>query len=256
MTAVRPTTPVDDGSAVVHCATRVDWHETEKLLKLSYPVDVHAERARFETQFGHVSRPIHENTSWDAARFEVCAHRWVHVGDGVGVAIANDSSYGHEVRRVARQGGGMNTIVRVSLLRAPTYPDPDTDHGEHEFRTAIVPSAGIGDAVRAGYELNIPLREGVGMPVEPLVAVTGDGVVVEAVKLSEDGSQDVIVRLYESLGQTSVARVSANFDVAKVREVDLLERPMEQLSLRRDPVLIGDVVTLRPFEIATLRFVR
>ncbi|KQP53736.1 glycoside hydrolase family 38 C-terminal domain-containing protein [Agreia sp. Leaf283] len=255
---------LDDESATVHCATRVDWHETEKLLKLSYPVDVHAERARFETQFGHLSRPIHENTSWDAARFEVCAHRWVHVGEGEGVAIANDSSYGHEVRRVARQGGGMNTIVRVSLLRAPTYPDPDTDHGVHEFHTAIVPSASIGDAVRAGYELNIPLREGLGMPVEPLVAVVGDGVsgdgmsgvVVEAVKLAEDGSGDVIVRLYESLGQTSVARVSASFDVSELREVDLLERPMEQLGLQRDPVLSGDVVTLRAFEIATLRFVR
>ena len=158
----------------------------------------------------------------------------------------------------------MNTIVRVSLLRAPTYPDPDTDHGVHEFRTAIVASASIGDAVRVGYELNIPLREGVGMPVEPLVAVVGDGVsgdgmagvVVEAVKLAEDGSGDVIVRLYESLGQTSVARVSASFDVSELREVDLLERPMERLGLRRDPVLSGDVVTLRPFEIASLRFVR
>ena len=99
------------------------------------------------------------------------------------------------------------------------------------------------------------------MPVEPLVAVvgdgvSGDGVVVEAVKLAEDGSQDVIVRLYESLGQTSVARVSASFDVSELREVDLLERPMEGLGLKRDPVLSGDVVTLRPFEIATLRFVR
>ena len=94
------------------------------------------------------------------------------------------------------------------------------------------------------------------MPVEPLVAVSADGVVVEAVKLAEDGSHDVIVRLYESLGQTSVARVSASFDVSELREVDLLERPMEGLGLKRDPVLSGDVVTLRPFEIATLRFVR
>ena len=112
--------------------THVDWHERQKLLKLAFPLDVHADRAASEIQFGHLHRPTHANTSWDAARFETCAHRWVHVGEpGYGVAVANDATYGHDITRV-----GPTTTVRLSLLRAPLFPDPDADQGEHRFRVA------------------------------------------------------------------------------------------------------------------------
>ena len=88
-------------------------------------VDVHTDHAAYETQFGHVVRPTHENTTWDAARFEVCAHRWVRVADGgYGVGLANDSTYGHDVTRHQRDGGGTYSRVRLSLLRAPLFPDP------------------------------------------------------------------------------------------------------------------------------------
>src|SRR5205809_682293 len=79
-------------------------------------------------QFGHLHRPIHTNTSWDAARFETVAHRWVHVGEpGYGAAVANDSTYGHDVTRSTRPDGGTTTLVRLSLLRAPLFPDPTAD---------------------------------------------------------------------------------------------------------------------------------
>ena len=139
--------------------TDVDWHERERVLKLAVDCDVHADEARYETQFGHVVRPTHLNTSWDAARFEVCAHRWALVAEeGYAVALANRTTYGHDVTRHQRPGGGTYSRIRASLLRAPRFPDPDTDQGRHSFRHAIVPGADVAAAARAGYGLNLPLR--------------------------------------------------------------------------------------------------
>ncbi len=230
--------------------TQVDWHEREQVLKAAFDIDVHTDHAAYETQFGYVVRPTHENTTWDAARFEVCAHRWVHVGEeGYGVALANDSTYGHDVTRHPRDGGGTFSRVRLSLLRAPLFPDPETDQGRHVFRYALVPGAGIAGAAEAGYALNLPLRRRTGSPVEPLVRVEGTAY-VEAVKLAADGSGDVVVRLYEPLGARTQVRVSASFEHSSVTEVDLLERPYDSGSWD------GSTLSLRPFQIATLRFAR
>ena len=112
------------------------------MLKAAFDLNVHCDRAAYETQFGQVVRPTHDNTSWDAARFEVCAHRYVHVAEpGYGVAVVNDTTYGHDVTRRARTGGGTSSTVRLSLLRAPRYPDPETDQGQHRIRYALRPGA-------------------------------------------------------------------------------------------------------------------
>ncbi len=237
--------------------TDVDWHESEKLLKAGFDLDVTTERSAAEIQFGHVYRPTHRNTSWDAAKFEICAHRWVQVGEpGYGVAVVNDSTYGHDVTRRPRDGGGSTTLVRLSLLRAPRSPDPVADQGRHRLRYSLVPGAQIIDAVRAGYALNLPLRALSGSVdrVEPLVTVDNDGVVVESVKLADDGSGDVVVRLYEGLGARAKARVGTRFEHAGVHPVDLLERPRDESAIAPD----GDGVALelRPFQIVTLRFAR
>lgn len=243
----------------------IDWHERQKLLKLAFPLDVHAERATSEIQFGHLHRPTHANTSWDAARFETPAHRWVHVGEpGYGVAIANDSTYGHDLRRDADpvRPGATVTTARLSLLRAPRYPDPEADQGEHRLRVSIMPAAGIPDAIAEGYRMNLPLREIDGVDatsIAPLVEVTG--AVVEAVKLAEDASGDVVVRLYEPNGARARARLEASFDADAVA-TDLLERPFDA----DDPtgggvgVVLDDAAEpnawefdLRPFQIVTLR---
>ncbi|WP_067440301.1 alpha-mannosidase [Nocardioides jensenii] len=238
----------------VDIETTVDWHERERVLKLACDVDVHTDHARYETQFGHVTRPTHENTTWDAARFEVCAHRWVQVEDGgYAAAIANDSTYGHDVTRHPHDGGGTFSTVRQTLLRAPRYPDPETDQGTHTFRTSIVPGAGVAEAAAAGYALNLPVRRAHGAPVPPLVTVTGGTAYVECLKLAEDRSGDVIVRLYEPLGARTDVRLTPAFEVAQVGEVDLLERPLERDGLTgTDPVTL----TLRPFQIVTLRLAR
>ena len=235
----------------------IDWHETQKLLKLAFPLAVHADRAASEVQFGHVYRPTHANTSWDAARFETSAHRWVHVGEpGFGVAIANDASYGYDIRRQAVSGAGTSTVVRVSLLRAALFPDPEADQGRQEFRFSVRVGAGIADAVEEGYRLNLPLRQATGAAdciAAPFVSVDTPGIVVEAVKLAEDRTGDVVVRLYEALGATSSGMLRAGFGWTRVDETDLLERVIDRLAV----TTVDDervVLTLRPFQIVTLRF--
>ena len=243
-----------DGRAL-DIETTVDWHERQKLLKLAFPLDVHTERATSEIQFGHVHRPTHANTSWDMARFETVAHRWVHVGEpGFGVSIANDSTYGHDITRTPRAGGGTATTVRLSLLRAPLYPDPEADQGEHTFRVSVRPGATIADAVQEGYRLNLPLREITGAgPVAPLIEVSSDAVVIEAVKLAEDRSGDVIVRLYEAHGGRAAATVTPSFAFDTVIETDLIEREIPATAV--DTATAGETrLDLRAFQLVTLRF--
>ncbi|MFB8370016.1 alpha-mannosidase [Pseudarthrobacter sp. NPDC055928] len=246
------------GSDSLEITTAVDWQESEKLLKLGFALDVRADRSASETQFGHVFRPTHVNTSWEAAKFEICAHRWIHVAEpGYGVAVSNSSTYGHDVTRNIREDdGGTTTTVRLSLLRAPKFPDPAADRGHHELTVTIRPGAGIAEAVEEGYRTNLAPRMVRGAkPAEPLFTVGNAALVIEAVKLAEDGSGDVIVRLYESLGQRSAGLLTANFPVAKAYATDLLERPVEAPGVA--PAGDGGVtLALRPFQLVTLRFVR
>ncbi|WP_369211270.1 alpha-mannosidase [Streptomyces flavofungini] len=244
--------------------TEVDWHETEKLLKAAFPLDLHAERYAAETQFGHLYRPTHTNTTWEAAKFEACAHRFVHLEEpGWGVALVNDSTYGHDVTRGVRPAGaesagapGVTTTVRLSLLRAPRYPDPETDQGSHRFGYALVPGAAIGDAVREGHRINLPERRVTGAgPVQPLVTLDNDAVVLSALKLADDGSGDIVVRVHEAHGGRAAATLTPSFPFASVTTTDLLERPIANgpsVERKADAVRLR----LRPFQIATLRLRR
>ncbi|MZD10712.1 alpha-mannosidase, partial [Streptomyces sp. SID5785] len=238
-------------SRQVTVRTDIDWQERDTVLKSAWPLDVHAEQESAEIQFGHVRRPTHENTSWDAARFELWAHRWVHVGERRwGAALLTDSTYGHDVRRDTRADGGTTTTVRLSLLRSPHSPDPEADRGRHDFSYALVAGAGVEEAVAGGYALNLPLRPA---PVSaaPLVTVDTEDVVVESVKLADDRSGDVVVRLYEACGgAVQAARIAAGFDVASADDCDLLERPEVRQVLTTDGAV---VLKFRPFQIRTLR---
>ncbi|SDJ60197.1 alpha-mannosidase [Streptomyces indicus] len=241
--------------------TEVDWHETEKFLKAAFPLDVHADRYASETQFGHLYRPTHTNTSWEAAKFEACNHRFVHVEEpGFGVALVNDSTYGHDVTRDVRTSdAGTTTTVRLSLLRAPRFPDPETDQGVHRFRYALAPGATVVDAVREGYRINLPERRVTGAAsetVDPLFTIASDAVAVSAVKLADDGSGDVVVRVYEAAGARARTKLRVGLaDVTSVTATDLLERPLAEAPSYA--VEDGEVsLSLRPFELVTLRFSR
>ena len=246
---------LDDSGEALRIRTRVDWHERHRLLKLAFPLDVHAMDAAYETQFGHVRRAVHTNTSWDAARYEVCAHRWVHVGEpGFGVAVVNDGLYGHDVTREVAQGR-VTTVVRQSLLRAPTFPDPDADQGEHEFVTVLAPAARPEDAARWGALVGSPVRTVRGARVpEPLVQLEGDGaVVVSAVKLAADRSGDLIVRVFEQRGARSRARLRFGVDIAEVRACDLVETPGAEASVISVVDSRDAALELTAFQVLTLR---
>ncbi|MFD3835721.1 alpha-mannosidase [Streptomyces sp. NPDC058642] len=243
------------GSPRIDFETEIDWHEAEKILKAGFPIDIRAPHSSAEIQFGHIQRPTHTNTSWEAARFEVSGHRWVHVAEpGYGVAVINDSTYGHDVSRTVREDGGTTTKVSLSLVRAPRVPDPEADQGKHRFTYSLLPGASIEDAVAEGYALNLPLRvaDSAGEP-EPVVSVDGEGITVEAVKLADDTSGDVVVRLYESRGGRAQGVLRTGFPLAGARVTDLLERPLTEDEAAVDGAV---PVTLRPFQILTLRLKR
>ncbi|NUT37138.1 MAG: alpha-mannosidase, partial [Hamadaea sp.] len=234
------------GSARLDVDTVVDWRESEKVLKAAFPLGVQTDHATAEIQYGHLRRPIHTNTSWDDARFEIWAHRWMHVGEpSYGVAVLNDATYGHDVAR-----GRGSTTVRLTLVRAPHSPDPHADQDVHRFTYALMPAATVGDATAEGYRLNLPMRVATADPGDPpLVCVSHPGVVVEAVKLADDRSGDVIVRLYEARGDRTETRLTPGFPVRSATVVDLLERQLAEVEIGEQ----GALLELRPFQILTIR---
>jgi alpha-mannosidase len=247
---------VAPGERRVDVEARIDWHEQDKILKCSFPLAIHAERAASETQFGHIFRPTHTNTSWEFAKFETAAHRFVHVAEeGYGAAIVNDSTYGYDISRSSADDGATTTTVRLSLLRGPQFPDPVADQGPHTLRYSLVVGAAINDAVQQGYHINLPVRTVVGADdVQPLVKVDNPSVVLSTVKMADDQSGDVVVRVYEAGGGHANAAVTPTFGATSVVSTDLLERPWEDSSVE---LADGSVaLSLRPFQIVTLRFTR
>ncbi len=238
------------GSRTVLLRNEIDWNETEKLLKLAFPLDIQATHTEAETQFGYQSRVTHTNTSWEAAKFEASMHRFVLVREpDFGVALVNDSIYGYDTSREVADDA-VTTTVRLSLLRAPRFPDPDTDHGPHEIEVGFVIGADAAIATAEGIVLNAPATVVRGArEVEPLVSVQGEGIVVSGVKLADDGSGDVIVRMYEALGRRAVGTLEAAFEHREIREVTLIEDDLEGGRL-------GGELSLRPFEVRTVRIVR
>ena len=258
---VAQTVRLTAGSRRLELEVDLDWQETEQILKLAFPLDIHADRSTAEVQFGHVHRPTHDNTSWDAARFETYCHRFVYVAEaGYGVALVNEATYGYDARRRTRADGGTTTTVRMSVVRAPRSPDPRADRGRHRRRFALIPGATVADAVAEGYTINLPVRITSGrgaVPLPPLVDVAGRAAVVEAVKLADDRSGDVVVRLYESLGGRARSALHTSFPVAAADVVDLLERPTgEALTVTSTADGAAIPVALRPFQVLSVRLRR
>jgi alpha-mannosidase len=235
-----------EASRRIDFETRVDWHERGRMLRTSFPVDVQTDHATFDIQFGSIERSTSANTSWDVARFEVCAHKWVDLSQGDrGVALLNDSKYGHRV---------VGDVLDLNLLRSPSYPDPVADIAVHDFTYSLFPHPGdhrVGGVVRAAYELNVPLSLSMGSPNVKggsFLALEGArSVIVEAVKIAED-SDDIVVRLYESEGTGAFAQLVTGFDVREAYIANLMEEPSERIEAGSR--MIG--LEFRPFEIKTV----
>ncbi|MDR0395785.1 MAG: alpha-mannosidase [Oscillospiraceae bacterium] len=230
--------------------TRVDWQETEKMLKAAFDVEILSSKASYEIAYGAIERPTHTNTLWDEAKFEVPAHKWADLSEGgYGAAILNDCKYGYDIH---------GHTMRITLLRSPVYPDPAADKGLHDFTYSLLPHAGgwrEADVAREAYSLNVPLHAVLtgahaGALPEAASALTVDspGAIVETLKQSQDG-QALILRLYESKGCRGPATVSLGFPVSRVCETNLVETPERDIPLSAGAF----TVPLAPFEIKTFR---
>ncbi|MBC7328417.1 alpha-mannosidase [bacterium] len=226
--------------------TYVDWHEKHKLLKVAFPVNVRARFATYNIAYGNLQRPTHRNTSWEQARYEVSGHKWADLSDsGYGVSLMNDCKYGYDIR---------DNVMRLSLLRAPTAPDPDADQGEHHFTYSLFPhTAGLAPTIEWSYDLNVPLiawREGAhqGELPELYSFARAEGVIIEALKRAEDDDA-LIIRCYEPLGQSTKARIKLASEIKKAVECDLLERPIGDVQVQGDTLLFD----VHQFEIKTFK---
>ncbi|MCL2516586.1 MAG: glycosyl hydrolase-related protein, partial [Microbacteriaceae bacterium] len=245
---------LEPGSRVLRIEQSTDWHETEKFLKVAFPLDVRAEHTAAETQFGYYKRVTHTNTSWEAAKFETSMHRFVLAQEpGFGVALVTDSTYGYDMTRDADEGD-VTTTLRLSLLRAPRFPDPETDQGVQTHAYGMVIGTDALGATEAGIALNTASRARLGAgSVEPLAAVAGDGILISSVKLAHDRSGDLIVRVYEAQGRRASGVVSVGAPFGAGRAVSLIEDEAGEDAARGGAAV---EVALTPFEVRTLRFSR
>lgn len=228
---------LEAGSPVVRFDTRVDWHETHRMLRAEFRPARYGDTARCEIQFGHVTRPTTERDAVERAQFEVCAHRWVATEDSDGgFALLNDSKYGHRAK---------NGLISLNLLRAPTFPDRTADRGSHHVTYAFMPFAhdDLIAVVREGYRLNNPLTVLDGRRLDSVVSTSDEGVVVDTVKVAEDG-RGVVLRLYESLGRPTTTVIRTTLAHTGVHETDLIERRTGDVDL--------DHVPFGPFELKTI----
>ena len=238
---------LDAGSRVLRFETVVHWQERHKMLKVAFPVTVISREATYEIQFGHLRRPTHQDTSQARAMFEVCAQRWADLGDGdYGVALLNDCKHGYDIH---------GSVMRLSLLRGPTHPDPTADLGDHQFTYALMPHPGDfreAGVIEAAEDLNTPLLPARGDLAagvsRSLIEVDTRQVIVEAIKRAED-SDAVIVRLYEAWGRPCTARVRTTLPTSRAYLCDLLERDHGEVTVT-DGVI---VLELTPFKILTLK---
>jgi len=242
---------LERGGACLRFSIDIDWREKHILLKTAFPVNVLSPTATYEVQFGNVERPTHFNTSWEWARFEVPAQKWVDLSEGdYGVSLINDCKYGHDIHE---------NVIRLSLLRSPTMPDPTTDQGRHTIRYSLLPHAGRwGELTQAAaYSLNDPFLihytdhpQKIKQSAINLVSVDSPNLVIETIKCAEDG-KGIIVRLYESQRHRGDAVLKFAAPIKKATLANLLEETIGDLPVSGNQVKFG----YQPYQIISLRIV-
>ncbi|EME28298.1 alpha-mannosidase [Galdieria sulphuraria] len=251
------------GSDMLQFKNQCYWNESFKMLRVEFPTSIRSERVAYETQFGYVMRPTHRNTSWDAAKFEVCGHRFSDISEpGYGLALLNDSKYGHSAK---------GSTLRLTLLRSPKSPDKECDMGYHTFSYAVLPHTPefpCAQVYRAADDLNRESSRESGWTCsttegKPSFSISveaqdgRDGILISTLKKAEEENA-LILRIYESLGRhcSSVIRLAQQLPLAEVKAANLLEE--EESQTTNDSAAISRnnrniQVTLRPFEIVSLK---
>lgn len=225
--------------------TNVDWREKKQLLKVAFVVDIRSTMATYDVQFGNVKRPTHWNTSWDRARFESVAQQWVDLSErNYGVSLLNNCKYGHDIK---------DNVMRLTLLKSATHPDPVQDQGEQNFTYSLLPHSGDfidGNTVKHAYELNQPLRAIKGMlkseVKKQLFKFNDANILVDAIKKAEDEDM-IIIRFHDYSGSRQNVSIDSDYEITGWMETNLMEKPIENL---RNENSINVVVN--PYEIKTL----
>ena len=228
--------------------TEVNWKELHRLLKVSFPVEVYAENGINEMQFGYVERPAHRSKLYDKDRFEVCNHRYSALCDGThGAAILNDCKYG-----ISMNGNALE----LTLLRASATPEMRADNEIHTFTYAFTAWEGSFaqcDVVRQGYELNVKPPVTVGSrKCFSAVSIEKENVILDTMKPAEDGSGDIILRLYDSKKAAVETEVGLQLGVSKAYLCDMLENIVGELDIADGKITLP----FRAFEIKTVRIKR
>jgi alpha-mannosidase len=229
----------------------IDWHETHVLLKAAFPLAASGPFATYEIPYGTIDRPTTRNNNIEKAKFEVPAIRWADLGDGKhGMSLINETKYGYDA---------VGNVLRLSLLRSPTWPDPDADREHHHFRYALYPHSGDWKqalAVRHGYEFNYRLKA---MQVEAhagelpqrhsFAGAAETNVVLTAMKRAEDG-KGLVLRFYEWAGKGGNVTLTVPPGATSATVANLMEKPEgSALSVAGDKVTIP----VTPFQIQTVR---
>jgi alpha-mannosidase len=246
---------IDAWSDFVRVDTTVDWHEDHVLLKAAFPLAHSGPKATYEIPYGAIERPTTRNNSWEQAQFEVPALRWADLGDSTaGVSILNDSKYGYDA---------LGNTLRLTLLRSPTWPDPDADRGTQHFTYEIYPHTGTwqtAQTVHRGYELNTPLtaqqvfpHTGSLPPSHSFASIDEPNIILSAVKKAED-TNALIFRFYDSNGKGTAAHLHVPPGALYAIETNLMETPIPNaphLNVTNDTITLP----IHPWEIRTLQVI-
>jgi alpha-mannosidase len=238
-----------DDHAIV--ANDIDWHETHVLVKACFPLAASGDHATYEIPYGSIERPTTRNNSFEKARFEVPALRWADLGNGQhGFSLLNNSKYGYDA---------VGNLLRLTLLRSPTWPDPDADRERHHFLYGLYPHRGDWKqalTVDHGYEFNyaleamqVAVHDGVMPPEHSFASVAQKNVVITAMKRAESGD-GLVIRFYEWAGKAGAVTLKVPSGATDATLVNLMEKP-EGVSIGVN----GDSVTVPviPFQIQTVR---
>jgi len=222
----------------------LNWQERNIMVKATFPLAMKNPVATFEIPFGAIQRPALGN--------EVPALKWIDLSESsgsFGVSLLNDSRYGFDVR---------DNVMRLSLIRGATYPDPEADRGLHELAYSLYPHAGSWKealSFQRGLEFNNPLRAIQTMvhpgslgPNHSFLRISPENVIITALK-KKSGYKErgFILRLVEMIGQETSVKLELPKEL-EIWETDLIERPLKRIS-SGEPFLS---LKIKPYEIKTL----
>ncbi|HWT27237.1 MAG TPA: glycoside hydrolase family 38 C-terminal domain-containing protein, partial [Mobilitalea sp.] len=239
-----------EGSKKIEFITKVEWKETKRMLRTSFPVNIKSDIAKYNIQFGHIERPATHENKIDKARYETSGHKWVDLSEkDYGVALLNNCKYGYRI---------WDNVLDMNLLRSPMYPGIDADKGIHEFTYVLYPHIGDlehSDTYLEAYRLNVPLwivkqetsvHDSLLPPEQSLIQIDSKQVIIENIKKSED-DQGYILRLYNSGSEISRANISfQHFKPESI--VDLMENKLEQCESETNLNY-----SFKPFEILSVK---